>query len=160
MSIEDAINAIQTIGAGITGISAPQWQDYPASLTTSMLPIALTWPVDHRVTPFDGDIINITIDVAFEAIARGSFDAVRSNLLGIMDDYAAALRPYLENDPSVTLQLVADPITDIVPGSPMQMSGLLPNPESGAALQYPAREYWGFRITGLQLQVNTDGVNC
>lgn len=160
MSLITAINAIQAINATVSGIKAPEWEDYPPSLTTAMLPMALTWPSEDTIGPFDGDTVALTINVAFEAIARGSFDAVRQNLMGVMDSFRVLYRPYIENDPSVTLQLNSDPIIEIVPGAALRMSGLLPNPESGAALAYPAMEYWGFKISGLAVRIWPDGSGC
>lgn len=159
MSIITAINAIQTINAQ-AGVSAPAWDDYSPSLTTAMLPLAMTWPTEHIITPFEGDTVGLSINVAFEAISRGSFDAVRQNLLGVMDAFRVLYRPYIENDPTTGMLLNANPRIELVPGSVVRMTGLLPNPESGAALAYPALEYWGFKITGLRVRIWPDGSGC
>lgn len=153
-NIEDGINAVQTINATVSGVSAPAWQDYPASLTTYMLPTCLTWDISSDIVVEGGLVVGLTIEVIFEAIAQGSFDRLRANLLTIKDGFEEVWRPYVEG--TVDTNIVTDPIIEIITGQPLTMTGILPNPESGQALSYPSQEYWGFKIQGLQLRIWRD----
>lgn len=130
-------------------MSAPALAEYPTSLTTAHLPLSLTWPGGATVQPYQTSL-PLEIDVIVEAIAQGDYNVIKQECLRLMDAMDALYRPFLNQGAE---PLSYDPVVQIDPDSPLQISAILPSPVSGQSIQYPFHEYHGFKIN-LTVQIS------
>ncbi|MCL4296151.1 MAG: hypothetical protein KJ077_10505 [Anaerolineae bacterium] len=141
-----AIDALQAVNRSIG--NAPPLAEYPTSVTTAHLPLILTWPGAAVIGPYQTSM-PFEIDVIVEAIGQGDFNMVKQVCLEYMDKLAALYRKHLQQGAE---PISYNPVVQVDPDSPLQMSAILPSPTNGAALNYPFMDCHGFKLN-LSVQV-------
>lgn len=149
--LETAINQVQAIYRDLPALVrtkkgkkvAPDWLDYPPSLTTAQLPIMLTWPAQQTLTPYE-HIFGLSCEFIVSAFDQGQFNYVKQECLTLMDEVRTLMQPYLGPE---AVPLSYTPQIEIVPGQSLSISPILPSPVTGDALSYTAFEYHGFRVS-------------
>src|SRR3990172_7102519 len=99
MTVETTINLLQAINGQVSPlVSCPELQDYPMSLDTLVLPVALTSMEDGFFNGRNEDNIsedNYVIRVLFEALGQGDLGSRSTDGVRILDEFR---RKYLEEN--------------------------------------------------------------
>ena len=99
MTVETTINLLQAINGQVSPlVSCPELQDYPMSLDTLVLPIALTSMEDGFFNGRNEDNTsedNYVIRVLFEALGQGDLGSRSTDGVRILDEFR---RKYLDEN--------------------------------------------------------------
>ena len=99
MTVETTINLLQAINGQVSPlVSCPELQDYPMSLDTLVLPVALTSMEDGFFNGRNEDNIsedNYVIRVLFEALGQGDLGSRSTDGVRILDEFR---RKYLDEN--------------------------------------------------------------
>jgi len=115
MTVETTINLLQAINGQVSPlVSCPELRDYPMSLDTLVLPIALTSMEDGFFNGRNEDNTsedNYVIRVLFEALGQGDLGSRLTDGVRILDEFR---RKYLDEN---TYEIVGRKILQIEPYS-------------------------------------------
>ena len=99
MTVETTINLLQAINGQVSPlVSCPELQDYPMSLDTLVLPVALTSMEDGFFNGRNEDNVsedNYVIRVLFEALGQGDLGSRSTDGVRILDEFR---RKYLDEN--------------------------------------------------------------